>query len=164
MDFVSYLTTPAGEFGGLEWGFLVVEAVAALAGIYLAFLRNDAHPIRNAALRRLGLALLLLGGLGVIVAVLRLAAVDPFRMPIWFFAVGLAELALVGYALFYWQVRYPAALAAYEQRTRGAIRRSGARPQSVPQANGNGVALSDPRSLATTSRRDSRRDRKRRGR
>ena len=164
MDFVSYLTTPADEFGGPEWGFLVFEAVVALAGVYLAFLRNDAHPIRSAVLRRLGLALLLLGGLGVIVAVLRLAAVDPFRMPIWFFAVGLAELALVGYALFYWQVRYPAAMAAYEQRTRGAIRRSSVRPQSVPQANGNGAALSDPRSLAATSRRDSRRERKRRGR
>lgn len=163
MDFISYLTTPAGEFGGLEWGFLVVEGVIALAGVYLAFLRNDAHPVRHAALRRLGWALLLLGGLGVIFAVLRLAAIDPFRMPIWFVLVGLAELVLVGYALYYRQVRYPAELAAYEQRTRGAIRRS-ARPQPMLQTNGNGVALSGPPALATTSRRDARRDRKRRGR
>jgi hypothetical protein len=163
MDFVSYLTTPAGEFGGLEWSFLVVESVVALAGVYLAFLRNDAHPIRGAAVRRLGLAVLLLGGLGVIFAVLRLAALDPFRMPIWFFVVGLAELVLAGYALFYWQARYPAALAAYEQSARGGIRR-GARPQPVLQTNGNGAAFSEPPPLAATSRRDSRRDRKRRGR
>jgi hypothetical protein len=163
MDFVSYLTTPAGAFGGLEWGFLVVEGVVALVGVYLAFLRNDAHPIRSATLRRLGMGLLLLGGLGVAFAALRLAAVDPFRMPLWFVIVGLVELVLAGYALFYWQVRYPAALAAYEQSTRGAIRRS-TRPQPMLQTSGNSVAFNDPQSLATTSRRDSRRDRKRRGR
>jgi hypothetical protein len=164
MDFVTYLTTPAGEFGGLEWGFLVVEGVVALVGIYLAFLRSDTHPIRSAALRRLGLALVALGGLGVILAGLRLAAIDPFRMPIWFVAVGVAELVLVAYALVYRQVRYPAALAAYEQRARGAIRRGAARPQPTLQTNGHGVAFSDPRPLTTTSRRESRRDRKRRGR
>jgi vacuolar-type H+-ATPase subunit I/STV1 len=164
MDLVGYLTTPAGEIGGLEWGFLVAEGAAALIGVYLAFLRNDMHPIRGAALRRLGLALLALGGLGVIFAALRLAAIDPFNMPIWFVAVGVVELALAAFALFYWQTRYPAALAAYEQSARGGVRRSAARPQPALQTNGNGVAFSDPRPLATTSRRGSRRDRKRRGR
>ena len=164
MDLVTYLTTPAGEFGGLEWGFLIVEGVLALVGLYLAFLRNDAHPIRGLALRRLGLALLLLGGLGVILAALRLAALDPFSMPIWFVAVGLLELALAVYALFYWQTSYPAALTAYEQSTRGAPRRSSSRPQPTLRTNGNSVAFSEPPALATTSRRDSRRDRKRRGR
>ena len=164
MDLVTYLTTPAAEFGGLEWAFLVVEGVVAIAGLYLAFLRDDAHPIRGAALRRLGLALLLLGGLGVIFAALRLAAIDAFRMPIWFVVVGLAELILAAYALFYWQARYPAALAAYNQSLRGASRRSSPRSQPALQTNGNSVALSEPPTLATTSRRDSRRDRKRRGR
>jgi hypothetical protein len=164
MDLVTYLTTPAGEFGGLEWGFLVVEGLIALGGLYLAFLRNDTHPIRGPALWRLGLALLALGGLGVILAALRLAAIDPFRMPIWFAVVGLAELVLAVYALFYRQTRYSAALAAYEQSARGAPRRSSPRPQPALRTNGNSVALSEPPALATTSRRDSRRDRKRRGR
>jgi hypothetical protein len=164
MDLITYLTTPASEFGGLEWGFLVVEAVIALAGLYLAFLRSDTHPIRGTALRRLGMAMLLLGGLGVIFAVLRLAAIDPFRMPVWFAAIGLVELVLAVYALFYWQTRYPAELATYEQSARGAPRRSSSRPQPALRTNGSSVALSDPPNVATTSRRDSRRDRKRRGR
>ena len=164
MDLVTYLTTSAAAFGGLEWGFLVVEGMVAGAGLYLAFLRNDAHPIRGAALRRLGLALLLLGGLGVIFAALRLAAIDPFRMPIWFVAALVAELILAAYALFYWQARYPAALAAYNQSLGGAPRRSNLRPQPALQTNGSSIALSEPPALATTSRRDSRRDRKRRGR
>jgi hypothetical protein len=164
MDLVTYLTTPAGEFGGLEWGFLVVEGIITLVGLYLAFLRSDAHPIRGTALQRLGLALLLLGGLGVSFAVLRLAAVDLFRMPVWFVVLGLVELVLAAYALFYWQTRYPAELAAYEQSARGAPRRSSPRPQPTLRTNGSSVALSEPPSLATTSRRDSRRDRKRRGR
>jgi hypothetical protein len=164
MDLITYLTTPAGEFGGLEWGFLVFQGVVTLAGLYLAFLRSDTHPIRGTALRRLGLALLLLGGLGVIFAVLRLAAIDPFRMPIWFVVLGLVELVLAAYALFYRQMRYPAELAAYEQSARSAPRRSSLRPQPTLRTNGNSMALSDPPSLATTSRRGSRRDRKRRGR
>jgi hypothetical protein len=164
MDLVGYLTTPAGEFGGLEWGFLIVEGVLALVGLYLAFLRNDVHPIRGTALRRLGLATLILGGLGVLFAALRLAAIDPFMMPVWFVVAGLAELALLAYVLFYRQVRYPAALAAYEQSTRGAVRRGATRPQPALQTNGNGLAFSEPRPLATTTRRGSRRDRKRRGR
>jgi hypothetical protein len=164
MDPITYLTTAATEFGGLEWGFLVVEGVLAIAGLYLAFLRNDAHPIRGAALRRLGIATLALGGLGLIVAVLRLAAIDPFRMPIWFIAVALVEIVLAAYALFYWQTRYPAALDAYTQSQRGAPRRSSPRPQAALQTNGNSAALAEPPALATTSRRDSRRDRKRRGR
>jgi hypothetical protein len=164
MELVTYLTTSAAEFGGLEWGFLVVEAVVAVAGLYLAFLRNDGHPIRGAALRRLGLGMLLLGGLGLIVAVLRLAAIDPFRMPIWFVAIGLAELVLAAYALFYWQARYPAALDAYTQSLRSTTRRSNSRPQAALQTNGNSAAFNDPPTLATSSRRDSRRDRKRRGR
>src|SRR5262249_1328910 len=106
------LTTPAGEFGGLEWGFLVVEGAIALIGLYLAFLRNDVHPIRSVALRRLGLALLVLGGLGVTFAVLRLAGIDPFRMQTGFAIVGLRGVALAPYALFYWQTRSPADLAA----------------------------------------------------
>ncbi len=42
MEFLAYLTTPTSEFGSLGWGFLVVESIIALAGLYLGFLRGDA--------------------------------------------------------------------------------------------------------------------------
>jgi len=164
MDLVTYLTTATSDFGGLEWAFLVVEGVAALAGVYLAFLRPDAHPVRGAALRRLGLALLVLGGLGVVFSALRLGAVSPFTMPIWLYGVGLAEIALTAYALYYWLARYPAQMAAYEQRARSSSGRRVARPQPALETNGNSVTYHAPRPSATTGRREARRDRKRRGR
>jgi hypothetical protein len=164
MDVVAYLTTPTGEFGGPEWVFFVVQSVAALAGVYLAFLRQDAHPVRGVARRRLGLALLALGVLGVLLGALRLAAIDPLTTPIWFYGVALLEIVLAAYALYYWQARYPAEMAAYEQSTRTAGSRRVARSQPALQPNGNGMSYSAPRPVASTGRRESRRDRKRRGR
>ncbi|MFL5803048.1 MAG: hypothetical protein ACJ8CR_15085 [Roseiflexaceae bacterium] len=165
MEFLAYLTTPTSEFGGLGWGLLVVESVAALAGLYLGFLRSDAHPVRGAALRRLGLALLVLGALGVLFSVLWLAAVEPFTMPIWLYGVGVAELGLAAYALFYWLARYPAQRAAYEQSARrGPVRRNNIRPAPVLQASDNNGGLADAaRPPVASNRRGSRRDRKRRG-
>ena len=164
MDLLTYLTTSTGDFGGPEWGFFVVEIAAALAGIYLAFLRNDTRPVRGTILRRGGLALGVLGALGTLFGVLRLAAVEPFTMPVWFYAAGLVEIVLAAYAVYYWLVRYPAQQAVFEQTTRSVGRRGGARPQPALQTNGNGVAISAPRPEAAPGRRDSRRDRKRRGR
>jgi hypothetical protein len=164
MDLLTYLTTSTGDFGGPEWGFFVVEIAAALAGIYLAFLRNDTRAVRGAILRRGGLALGVLGALGTLFGALRLAAVEPLTMPIWFYAVGLVEILLAAYTVYYWLARYPAQQAVFEQTARSAGRRGGARPQPALQTNGNRVAISTPRPEATTGRRDSRRDRKRRGR
>jgi hypothetical protein len=163
MDLLTYLTTSTGDFGGPEWGFFVVEIAAALAGIYLAFLRNDTRPVRSTILRRGGLALGVLGALGTLFGALRLAAVEPLTMPVWFYAVGLVEIVVAAYAVYYWLVRYPAQQAAFQQTARSAGRRS-TRPHPALQTNGNGVAISAPRTEATTRRRDSRRDRKRRGR
>jgi hypothetical protein len=162
MEFLAYLTTPTSEFGGLGWGFLVVESVVALAGLYLGFLRSDTHPIRGAALRRLGMVLLVLGALGVLFSILWLALVAPFTMPVWLYGVGLAEVVLAAYAVFYWLARYPALLAAYEQSVRRApVRRSNVRPAPALQTSDNGELTGVARP-PVTSRRGARRDRKRR--
>jgi hypothetical protein len=163
MEFLAYLTTPTSEFGGLGWGLLVVESVAALAGLYLGFLRSDPHPIRGAALQRLGLVLLVLGALGVLFSVLWLAAVELFTMPVWLFGVGVAEVVLAAYALFYWLARYPAQRAAYDQSTRRApVRRNNVGPAPLPHGSANGDLASITRPEPTNSRRGARRDRKRR--
>ena len=164
MDFVTYLTTPTGEFGGPQWVFLIVEGVATLVGLYLAFLRSDPQPVRQAVLRNLGFALLILGALGVLAGVLRFAAVEPFTMPIWCYIVGLLEAVLAVYALYHWQVRYPEQQAAYAQQARSSTSRRVVRPQPALESNGNGVSYASPRPVATTSRREARRDRKRRSR
>ena len=163
MEFLAYLTTPTSEFGSLGWGFLVVESILALAGLYLGFLRSDTHPIRAAALRRLGVALLVLGALGVLMSVLWLAAIEPFTMPIWVYGVGLVELVVLAYALFYWQARYPAQLAAYDQSVRRApARRPSPRPAPALQTTDNGSLSRSVPPAAVSNRRGARRDHKRR--
>jgi hypothetical protein len=164
MDPVTYLTTPTSGFGGLAWAFLIAEGLGLLAGVYLAFLRSDTHPIRGGALRNLGFALLALGGLGVLFGALRLGAVAPFTMPIWFYLIALVDLALAAYVLYYWQVRYAAHMSAYQERARSSAGRRAARPQPTLETTGNGAIYSAPRPVATTGRREARRDRKRRGR
>jgi hypothetical protein len=167
MNLVTYLTTSTLDFGALEWVFFIAQIAVAIAGVYLVFLRGDTHPLRGPTVQRLGYTLLALGGAGTLLGVLRLAPVALFTMPIWFVVVTLLEVVLAVYALYYAFSIYPARLAAFEEssRSKGA-RRSSARPQPVLQSNGtNGTSsLNAQRPITTTGRRESRRDRKRRGR
>src|SRR5689334_10657776 len=101
MDPLTYLTTPAAGFGPLGWVFFIAQIAGAIAGIYLAFLRSDSHPIRGLVLRRLGYALLGLGALGTLLGVLRLAAVAPLTAHGWFYLVAVAELILAVYAVYF---------------------------------------------------------------
>ena len=163
MDPLTYLTTYSTTFGAPEMIFLIAHAAIALVGIYYAFIARDADPIRGTALRLLGYGLLVLGAVGTLLAVLRLAVGDLFSMPIWLTIVTVLDLALIIYALYYAQSVYPArrALLAQSSRSRSAPR-SGGRPQ--PTLPSNGTPYGAPRQVATTTRRGARRDRKRKGR
>src|SRR6266545_7906618 len=161
MDPLTYLTTFTTDFGALEWVFFIAQLAVAGAAVYLAFFRADRHPLRSAAVRRLGYALLALGGAGAILGALRLASVQVFTMPIWFTIVTVLEVALAAYALYYALAVYPARLAAYEEvnRGRGGRRGSARQQQALPTNGTNGTSsLSSPRPVATTTRRDARRD------
>jgi hypothetical protein len=167
MDPLTYLTTYTADFGTLEWVFFIAQIAVAVAAIYLAFLRADRNPLQRESLQRLGYALLALGGLGILAGGLRLAAVELFTMPIWFTIVTILEAVLVVYALYYALSIYPARQAALAEanRNRGA-RRGAPRPQAALQSNGTSHAVSygEERPVASTSRREARRDRKRKGR
>jgi hypothetical protein len=165
MDPLTYLTTFSTDFGALEWVFFIAQIAVGGAGVYLAFLRGDTHPVRAAANRQLGIALLAVGGLGALFGALRLAGVQVFTMPIWFTIVTVLEAILAIYAIYYVTSVLPARLAAYEEANRSRGVRRGTRPQPALQANGlNGAAFSETRAPATSTRRDSRRDRKRKSR
>ena len=167
MDLFTYLTTPATTFGAFAWAFFIAQIAAAVAGIYLAFLRSDSHPVRGPLLRRLGYTLLVLGALGTLFGALRLAAVEPFTARYWFYGLAVVELALAGYTLFYARVTYPAQRSAFEQASRSrAGQRGPARPQPSLQANGDrgDTSFVGPRQAVAGGRRDARRDRKRRSR
>lgn len=162
MDPLTYLTTPSNNFGGLEWVFFVAQFAVALAGGYVGWLRSDAQPIRAAAMRRLGYALVALGITGVLIGALRLAGVPPFGVPLWITIVTVLEALLAIYVLYYALSMYPAQLAAYnEQEASRNARRDRARPLA---SQGASAAFESPRDGTAASRRDSRRGRKRKSR
>jgi hypothetical protein len=174
MDPVTYLTTFTTDFGALEWVFFIAQIALVVAGVYLTFLRVEPHAIRRASSHNLGYALLGLGGLGIVLGALRLAPVGLFTMPLWFAITTALEAILAIYAAYYILAILPARVAAYNEanRSRGA-RRSAGRAQPVgtlrePPLQANGThgtgSFSEPRPVATTSRRDARRDRKRKTR
>ena len=169
MDPVTYLTTVTTDFGALEWVFFIAQIALAVAGVYLTFLRAEPHAIRRAVSRNFGYALLGLGALGVILGALRLAPVALFTMPIWFAIAIVLEAIVALYAVYYLLAVLPARVAAYDQanRGRGARRNVGRLVGTLREAPlpANGTAqFSDPRPVATTTRRESRRDRKRKSR
>jgi hypothetical protein len=166
MDPLSYLTTYSTTFGAPEIAFLIAHAALALAGIYYAFVARFSDPFRAASLRLLGYGLLALGVVGILLAVLRLAVGALWSMPIWFTIVTVLDLALIAYALYYALTVYPARQAALAQANRSrSAQRGGGRAQPTLQSNGtNGSPYSAPRPIPTTTRREARRDRKRKGR
>jgi hypothetical protein len=171
MDPVTYLTTGTTNFGALEWVFFIAQIALAVAGVYLAFLRVEPHTIRRAVSHNLGYALLGVGALGIIFGALRLAPVALFTMPIWFAIAIVLEAILAIYAVYYILAVLPARVAAYDETNRGRgarrnVGRSVGALREAPQANGaHGTPpFNDPRPIATTTRRESRRDRKRKSR
>jgi hypothetical protein len=172
MDPVTYLTTFTTDFGALEWVFFIAQIALAVAGVYLTYLRAEPHPIRRTVSRNFGYALLGFGALGIILGALRLAPLALFTMPIWFAIATVLEAILAIYAVYYILAVLPARVAAYDETKRGrSTRRNVGRPvdalrEAPLQANGahGTLPFSDPRPVATTTRRESRRDRKRKSR
>lgn len=180
---MDYFTTFTTAFGPLAWTFFVIQIVLAVAGVYLGFLRADSHPVRRAALRRLGYALIALGGIGVVLGALRLAAVPPFTARYWFYLVAVFEVVLVFFAAFYRRTTYQEQMAIANQNARRSAARPATRtaagntraPQSprVPQAprraddvrrNDEGMPVVTAEPVSMSKRREARRDRKRRKR
>jgi hypothetical protein len=166
MDSLNYLTTYSSVFGAPEMIFLIAHVALALAGVYYAFIAKFSDTLRGESLRLLGYGLLALGIVGTLVAVLRLAVGAEFSMPIWMTLVTVLDVALIAYALYFALSVYPArrAALALSNRNRGAARGSGRQQPSLQSSGTTGTAYDASRPVATTTRRVSRRDRKRKGR
>ena len=166
MDPLTYLTTYSSTFGAPEIIFLIAQTALVLAGIYFALIAKYRDAVKAASLRLLGFWLFAFGLVGVLAGVLRLTVGTVFTMPLWFAIVTLLDLALIGYALYYALVIYPKRRAAAAQASRGRSAARGGRQQPSLQSNGaNGTTYSTaPRPVATTTRREARRDRKRKAR
>lgn len=164
MDLGTYLTTPVAGLGVPEWIFFIASIGVALAGVYLAFLRSDSHPLRGSLLRQLGYALLGNGAVGILIAGLRLGgvALPPFLITL----ITILYFTIAAYAFYFARSVYPARAAAVQQagRNRGS-RPSPARLTPVPKPASSQQAAGDndaPRPTPVGGRRESRRERKRR--
>lgn len=167
------LITPTTVFGPAEWVFFLTSIIVALGGVYLLFVHRDRLAERGNFLRQLGIGALISGLLGAVVGGLRLANIA--LAGFWFTIVTILFVLLIVYALYYATSVLPKRIAAAQALSRGrggGARPSPARANATPRAvsgeskslsaNGSAVPAVTPRPAGTGSRRESRRDRKRR--
>jgi FtsH-binding integral membrane protein len=159
MALISYLTTAAPNFGPLAWLFFIAQILGVGAGAYLAFMHRERNQARQIFMRQLGTALMILGGMGVVLGALRLLNISVMNQRLWFWIQALIELGLAGYVFYYMRNVLPTLERAASRSGRPTAPRP---PRGIPADTGPEPATA--RSVATTSRRDARRDRKRKGR
>jgi hypothetical protein len=156
MEFLTYLTTSSPLLGPLGWFFFIAQIIGVAVGAYLVFLHTERNAARATFMRQLGIALLIIGGVGVLVGALRMLDVPVLNQHLWFWIQALVEIGIGGYVIYYMRNVLPQLeKQAAGRRTMRAP--SGGRTISTAEA-----ATATPRPVATTGRRDARRDRKRR--
>ncbi|NNJ10128.1 hypothetical protein EKD04_007295 [Chloroflexales bacterium ZM16-3] len=154
MGFIEYMTasSPAAGFGTLAWIFFLLQLIGVAAGAYLVYAHTERNQARQTFMRQLGIALLVLGGVGLLAAALRLFGVPLISQRVWFWVLLVVDLAVVGYATYYMRNVLPELEKA--QAGKRGPRQGQARSIAADQAP------APPRPVATTSRRDARRERK----
>ncbi len=158
----TYFTTPTTGFGPAEWVFFIASIAVALGGIYLAFLLADSNAVRLQALRQIGYAMAGSGVLGVIVGGVKLSGLA--LAPLWLTIVTLLLLIVAAYALYILISVLPQRLAAQIQsRPRNAPRGVSAQRPAAPRSPTIAPSNGTERPAVLGNRRESRRDRKRRG-
>lgn len=156
MGFFSYWTTAAPQFGPLAWIFFIVQILGVGAGAYLYFAHTERNPARQTFLRQLGITLMILGSVGVVLGVLRMLDVPTMNQRLWFWIQAVVELGVAGYVVYYMRAVLPALERSASARGGKAGSSRAARP-----VGGANPTPATPRPVATTGRRDARRDRKR---
>jgi 4-amino-4-deoxy-L-arabinose transferase-like glycosyltransferase len=154
MNLLGYLTTAASTFGPLAWIFFIGQILGVGAGAYLYFMHTERNAARQTFMRQLGVALMVLGGVGVVLGALRLLNVPVLNQRLWFWIQFLVELGVAGYVFYYMR----SVLPGLEKAAAGRSQKGAPRP---PKAIPGDAAAATPRPVATTGRRDARRDRKR---
>ncbi len=164
---LDYIMAASAVLGPFAWAFLILQAVGVGAGLYLVFIRSDRNTVRKTLLDRLGLILISVGGIGVLLGVLRANGIAVFDQRYWFYLLLLVELVLAGYGIYYARTIYPQRVAEKSPgRTGGSSRRSvtGA-TVSKKSSSTNGLDHRPvPSITSSSSRREARQRRKRKHR
>lgn len=162
----------AGAFTLLEWVLFALHSMALLAGVYLAFLHKESNRLRRRLIKQLGRALLGVGLAGGVFGGLHLADVLPVARPYGLYIASVILVALVSYAAYYARSVYPKQLSntptsrgkqpAKSQSRPAAQQPQTKQPQSGHKPKEHSGEPSPP--LPPRSRRESRRERKRKHR
>jgi hypothetical protein len=120
-------------------------------------MHTERNPARHTFMRQLAVALLILGGVGVLLGALRLLNLPVLNQHLWFWIQLLVELGVGAYVLY----RYLRVLPGLERASAGRARSA---PRHASRGLPGDAVPAPPRPIPTTSRRDARRDRKRKGR
>jgi hypothetical protein len=164
-----FFTQPDPEFGRISWTMGLVWFAALVASVYVLARWQETNAIRRRFWRQVAIGTLVLGGLGIVALVLNALQIPPFNIRAWMYLLAVVTLAFWGWAAYYATQRLPK-LTAAAARTSGRQARAGARstPQvrvyNQPDDSAGERPARAPRPVATTSRRESRRERKRRNR
>lgn len=149
MGFFDYFMTVSPQFGSYAWTFFILQILLVASGAYFIWLHTERNVARATFFRQLGIALLIVGGFGVALGVARMLNVPTFNQRFWFYIQLVIELILGGYVVYYMRNVLPE--LARNARTR----------TPAPRQNPAAAAPATPRPVATTSRREARRERKR---
>ena len=164
------------NFGPRSWLAVFVWLIALALGFYFYSMWQERNPVRMSFVRRVGLGLLILSGVGLVLMLLRGIDVPVLGWPLWGYLAMLATLGFAGWAGWFYAQKLPALATTTGRQparvgapvSRQAGRSSsggGARTYTAPAGGTTGTAVrSEPRPVATTTRRESRRDRKRKSR
>jgi hypothetical protein len=160
---LNYLLSVHPGFGPLSWLSMLGWLGALAAGAYLYSIWQERNPVRARFFRQFGLGLSILGAVGLLLLALKAFGLPYVAWPIWSYLVMLATLLFLAWAGWFYMQRLPRLLAMSSRQVGRPAH--GARTYTT---NGSPPAQTrppaPPRPVATTGRREARRDRKRKGR
>jgi hypothetical protein len=163
-DFINFFTQPDLEFGGVSWATGLFWLALVATGVYLLTQWRESNPARLRFGRQFAIVATVLGALGLLFLILNFVQLSPFNIRLWIYLIGFASLGYTGYAAYYYASKLPAQVAATRpsRSVRGTAR--GAKTYPANTAPTTPRPPREPRPIATTTRREARRDKKRKHR
>ena len=163
---ITFFTEPDPLFGGVSYATGVFWLLLLGAGIYLLTQWHDNNLVRQRFGRRFGLVATVLSAIGLVLLALNFFQVAPFNIRLGTYLLGFLSLGYLAYAVYIYTSRLPAQIAAARpmRTVRGPGTRGNARTYTTNNATAEQRPPRPPRPVATTTRREARRDRKRKGR
>lgn len=166
----NYFLSQPLSFGPISWLWLLAWGLTLAAGLYLYTSWQERNVLRARFMRQLGLVLSILAGTGIVLLALKGLRVPVLSFRIWGYLVALATIGYGVWAGITYQ-RISQAVAASSRNvavTRRGSQQSGRGARTYTTNGTNGATeprpIPTPRPVATTGRREARRDKKRKTR